>query len=125
MWVFVRFIFVVTEIKKSECIKESFILIELNGIWVCAKTGPLCPMFCTMRSPVPLAKFQMAPILSFLISSWSKKKEPRYACLSEAKASHSHKMWTEVSSSVLHFLQVRLLLSPIIYINVFSTCYVH
>jgi hypothetical protein len=57
----------------------------------------------------------MASILSFLISSRSKKKEPRYTCLSEAKASHSHKMWTEVSSSVLHFLQVGLLLSPIIY----------
>ena len=26
----------------------------------------------------------MAPILSFLISSGSKKKEPRYVCLSEA-----------------------------------------
>ena len=36
-------------------------------------------------------------------------------CLSEAKASHSHKTWTEVSSSVPHFLQVRLLLSPITY----------
>jgi hypothetical protein len=66
-------------------------------------------------SPVPLAKFHMTPILSFLISSGSKKKEPRYVCLSEAKSSHSHKMWTEVSSSVPHFLQVGLLLSPIIY----------
>jgi hypothetical protein len=62
-----------------------------------------------------LAKFQVAPILSFLISSGSKKKEPRCVCLSEAKASHSHKMWTEVSFSVPHFLQVGLLLSPIIY----------
>jgi hypothetical protein len=35
--------------------------------------------------------------------------------LSEARTSHSHKMWTEVSSSVPHFLQVGLLLSPIIY----------
>jgi hypothetical protein len=57
----------------------------------------------------------MAPILSFLISSGSKKKEPRCVCLSEATASHSHKMWTEVSSSVPHFLQVVLLLCPIIY----------
>jgi len=57
----------------------------------------------------------MAPILSFLISSGSKKKEPRYVYLSDAKASHSHKMWTEVSSSVPHFLQVGLLLDPIIY----------
>jgi hypothetical protein len=59
--------------------------------------------------------FQMAPILSFLISSGSKKKEHRYVCLSEAKASHSHKMWTEVSPSAPHFLQVGLLFSPIIY----------
>jgi len=29
----------------------------------------------------------MAPMLSFLISSGSKKKKPRYICLSEAKAS--------------------------------------
>jgi hypothetical protein len=57
----------------------------------------------------------MAPVLSFLISSGSKQKEPRCACLSEAKASHSHRMWTEVSSSVPHFLQVGLLLSPITY----------
>ena len=57
----------------------------------------------------------MAPILNFLISSRSKKKEPRYVCLSEANSSHPHSMWTEVSFSVPHFLQVGLLLSPIIY----------
>jgi len=56
----------------------------------------------------------MDPILRFVTSSGCKNKEPTYACLSEAKASHSHKMWTEVSSSVPHFLQVGLLLSPII-----------
>ena len=55
----------------------------------------------------------MAPIVCFLISSGYKKKEPRFLCLSEAKI--SHKMLTKVSSSVRHFLQVRLLLSPIIY----------
>ena len=38
-----------------------------------------------------------------------------YVCLSEAKVSHSHEMWTEVSSSIPHFLQVGLLLSPITY----------
>jgi len=53
-------------------------------------------------------------MLSFLISSGSKKKEPRYECLSEAKASHSHEMWTEVSSSVPRFLQMGLLLNPIL-----------
>ena len=55
----------------------------------------------------------MASIPSTLISSGSKKKEPRYVYLSEAKASQSHRMWTEVSSSVPHFLQMGLLLSPI------------
>jgi len=57
----------------------------------------------------------MAPILIFIISSWSKKKEPRYECLSEANASHSQKIWTEVSSSVPRFLQEGLLVSRIIY----------
>jgi hypothetical protein len=42
----------------------------------------------------------MAPRLRLLISSGSKKREPRCVCLSEAKASHSHRMWTEVSSTV-------------------------
>ena len=50
-----------------------------------------------------------------ITSSVYKKKEPRCECLSEAKVSHSHKMWTEVSSSVPHFLQMGLLLSTIIY----------
>ena len=56
----------------------------------------------------------MAPIPSTLISSGSKKKEPRYACLSEAKALHSHKMWTELSSSVPQFLKMGSLHSPMI-----------
>jgi hypothetical protein len=55
----------------------------------------------------------MATIITTLMSSGSKKKEPRYVYLSEAKASHSHRMWTEVSSSLPHFLQMGLLLSPI------------
>jgi hypothetical protein len=48
----------------------------------------------------------MASIPSTLLSSGSKKKVPRCACLSEAKASHLHKMWTEVFPSVPHFLQM-------------------
>jgi hypothetical protein len=56
----------------------------------------------------------MAPTPSTLMSSGSKKKEPRYVCLSEAKASHSHKMWTEDSSPLPHFLQMGLSHSPII-----------
>jgi len=55
----------------------------------------------------------MAPINRTLISSGFRKKEPRCACLSEGKASHSHEMCAEVSSSVPHFLQVGLSLSPI------------
>ena len=55
----------------------------------------------------------MAPILSFLISSGSKTKESRYICMKPRP--YTHKMRIEVSSSVLHFLQVGLLLSPIKY----------
>jgi len=55
----------------------------------------------------------MAPRLKLLMSSGSKKKELRYTCLSEAKASHSKKMWAEVSSSTPPLLHVGLLVSPI------------
>jgi hypothetical protein len=41
----------------------------------------------------------MAPRFWLLISSGSKKKKPRCACLIEAKASHRQRTWTEVSSS--------------------------
>ena len=51
-----------------------------------------------------LLKFQMATRLILLMSSGSKQKEPRYTCLSEAKASHSQRMWAEVSSSAPHLL---------------------
>jgi len=54
----------------------------------------------------------VAPILSFLLSSRAKKKKPRYVYLSEAKTSHSHKMWAEVSSSVPHFLKSQRPLGP-------------
>jgi len=52
------------------------------------------------------------PRLILLMSSGSKMKEPRYVCLSEAKALHSHRMWA-VSSSAAHFLQNGLSDSPI------------
>jgi len=55
-------------------------------------------------SPVTLLKFQMAPKLILLISSGSKKGEPRYMCLKEARASHSQRMWAEVSSFTPHLL---------------------
>jgi len=48
----------------------------------------LCASLCDAKSwePVPLLKFHMAPRLRLLMSSGSKKKEPQYACLSEARA---------------------------------------
>jgi hypothetical protein len=89
---------------------------ELNGFWVRAlpglmhlglRIGPLCPMFCTkLEEPC----------------SFSKVPDSRYASFpdilrvqKEDKASHSHKIWNEFSSSVPHFLQVGLLHSPVIY----------
>jgi hypothetical protein len=63
-------------------------------------------------SPVLLLQFQMAPRLKALMSSGSKKKESRYACLSEAKASHSQRMWVEVISFDPHLLHKELLVSP-------------
>jgi hypothetical protein len=65
-----------------------------------------------LKEPCSFTRVQMAPILLFITSSGYEKKEPRYAGLSKAKASLSHRTWTEVSSSVTHFLQVGLLLNP-------------
>ena len=64
-------------------------------------TGPLCPISIHGNS-VTLLKLQMAPRLILLMSSGSKKKEPRHTHLSEAKASHSQRMWAKVSSSAPH-----------------------
>jgi hypothetical protein len=77
--------------------------------------GPLLPQILipVQGIPVPLLKFQMAPRLKLLMSTVSKKKEPRYICLSEAKASHLQRMWAEVSSSAQHLLHKGLLVSPI------------
>ena len=74
-------------------------------------TGPLCPI-SNNGSPVTLLKFQMATKPKLLTSTSSKKKEPRYACLSEVKASHSQRMWAEVSSLTAHFLHKGLSSSP-------------
>jgi hypothetical protein len=46
----------------------------------------------------------MAPKIILLMSPACKKKQPRYVCLSKAKASHSQRMWREVSSSAPHLL---------------------
>ena len=54
----------------------------------------------------------MAPKFMLVVSSGSKKEEPIYTCLSEAKASHSKRMWDEVSSSAPHLLHSGLSSSP-------------
>jgi len=134
LWVFVRFILVVTEIKKSECIKESFILIELNVIWVRAlpvlmhpglKTGPSCCMFYTkLKEPCSLSKVPDGPYTeSFLISSRSKKKEPRCVCLSEAKASHHTECGLRFPPQYHISYRCGYYSAPL-YIDVFSRCYV-
>jgi hypothetical protein len=74
--------------------------------------GPLCPI-SIYGSPVALLKFQMAPRFILLMSSGSMKEEPRYVCLSEAKASQSQRMWAEVSSSAPHLLHSGQSDSPI------------
>jgi hypothetical protein len=55
----------------------------------------------------------MAPRLTLSVSSGYKKKEPRYTRLSEAKASHSRRLWADVSSSAPHFLHNGMSDSPI------------
>jgi hypothetical protein len=79
------------------------------------KNGPFVPHNLTpvQGSPVPLPNFQMAPRFRLLTSSGSKEEEARCVCLSEAKASHSQRVWAEVSSSAPHLLHKRLLVSLI------------
>ena len=64
-------------------------------------------------SHVPLIKFQMPPRLTLLMSSGSSKKKLKYECLTEAKASHSHRMWTEDSSPVPRLKHKGLLVTPL------------
>jgi len=58
-------------------------------------------------SIVPLLKFKMAPRRKLLMFSASKGKKPRSVCLSEAKASHSQRVWAEVSSSATQWTVVQ------------------
>ena len=81
--------------------------------------GPLCPISIP-RSPVTLLKFQMSHRIILIMSSGS-KNEPRYACLSEFRTSHSHRMWAKVSSSVPH---LHCLTAALIYEAVCSRHYV-
>jgi hypothetical protein len=76
------------------------------------KLRALCAPITSQGSPAALLKLQMAPRL-ILISPGFIKKEPRYECVSEAKASHRQRMWVEVSSSFPHFLHIGLSVIPI------------
>jgi hypothetical protein len=97
------------------CIKETTTTMMMMMIiimyWVRAltspihlglKTGPLCLiLWCLVRAALFLYQSSRLPhtwIHNILRAP--KKKEPRYACLSEAKCSHSHRTGTDVSSWV-------------------------
>jgi hypothetical protein len=91
--------------------------IEWNGIWVRAlpgpmhlgfRTGPLCPIL--WWSPVPLLKFQMAP---HTYSQYSQGPKRSPDVWSQALTRTQNVDWGSVFS--ITFLQVGLLLSPIIY----------
>jgi hypothetical protein len=69
----------------------------------------LCAPNHIHESPAALPKLQMAHRPILLISSGSKKKEPKCVCLCEAQALHSHRTWAEVSSFTPHPLHVGLL----------------
>ena len=59
--------------------------------------GPFVPQIDLWES-YRFTKVPDGPRLILFMSSGSKKEEPRYACLSEARASHLQRMWTEVLS---------------------------
>ena len=84
-------------------------------MYVGLKNGPFVPhnLIPVQGSPVPSLKFQMAPRGKLLMSFGSDKKELRYTRLSEAKASHSQRMWANVSYSPPHLLRKVLMVSPI------------
>jgi len=79
------------------------------------KHGPFVPhnLIPVQGRAVALLNFPMAPGIKRLMSSVSKKQKPSYACLSEATALHSQRVWAEVSSSSPHLLHKGLLDSPI------------
>jgi hypothetical protein len=75
----------------------------------------VCVPYQFMGALLTLLKFQMASRLThvLLMSFGSKEEEPTYTCLSEAKASHSQRMWAEVSSYAPHLLHSGLSDIPI------------
>jgi hypothetical protein len=74
---------------------------------------PFVPQSFPHGSPAALLKRQMAPRFWRFMSSGSKKKEPKWAYLIDAKASHRQRMWAVVSSSTSHFLQTSYLSAPL------------
>jgi hypothetical protein len=68
------------------------------------------------------AKFPDGPP-DFLMSSGFRKEEPRYTWLSEAKASHSQRMWAEVSSFAPHLLHSGLSSNPSRWRSLLSVLY--
>jgi len=80
------------------------------------KSGHFVPhnLIPVQGNPVLLLKFQIASRFNLFNVLWiQEKKEPRYTCLSEVKASQSQRMWAEVSFSAPHLLHTGLLVSPI------------
>jgi hypothetical protein len=79
------------------------------SLFSCGSGVRVDPLYCSLKE-------------AYCNSSWWQihtghqwKNNGQGVCECKAKASHSHKMWTMVSSSVPHFLQMGLLLSPLIY----------
>jgi len=66
-----------------------------------------------LRGSCCFTKFPDGPNTNKRNVLWLKKMQPRYAWLSEVKASHSQTMGTEVSTSAPHFLHNGLSDSPI------------
>ena len=98
--------------------------IEWNSKWVRALSVPMYGGVFDRRF-VPhnllsksweccsFTKVQDCPTRRLLTSSGSKRKEPKLVCLSEAKASHSHKTWAGVTSYAPRLLHKGLSISPI------------
>jgi hypothetical protein len=82
------------------CCSMHFFLCCSMWCLFCDVPGIVCVYMCTVLLPpggYPIA-------VKYIIS---------YKCLSEAKASHSQRMWAEVSSSAPHLLNSKLSDSPI------------
>jgi hypothetical protein len=102
-------VFIDTHVWLIDCMWVRGLTVQMQLALI--ETGPLCPI-SNHGSPVALLKFQMVPMLILLISPGSGRKEPRHICLSEAKTSHSQRMWAEVSCFTPHPLHNGLSSSP-------------